>query len=1025
MATPITQSIVCPVLIGRKSHLDALVHFIEQAHGDQGQTVLISGEAGIGKSRLLAEAIKHARSIQVQKPVPTALVLEGRCIETDRTLPYAPFLDLLRSFLAMHSSHDLAALLGPTAPDLAKLLPEIAVFLPEVAQGSPPASEQEKRRLISALFHFFTRLAEKQPLVVIVEDIHWSDDNSLEFLLFLARQIASRPILLLLTYRSEEEHPALLQFFAGLDRDRLTTELMLSHLTVDEVEVMIRTIFKLNRAVSVDFINTIYRFTEGNPFFIEEMLKSLVSSGEIIDNDGKWEHKPHGGGPLQGVSLPNHPHLPRSIQLAVQQRLDHLSMEARELLSFAAVIGRRFDFALLQHITGRNEVELVRLIKELIVAQLVVEEAEDRLVFRHALTRQAVYTDLLARERRALHHSVAQAIEHIYSDAPDVHLADLAHHFYMAKEWAKVLEYAQRAGEKAKALYAPHAAIEQYTHALEAVQALGRNPVLDLYRVRGQCYEFLGDFSAARDDYTRALEVAQATHETGMEWQSLFDLGYLWTGLDYAQAGDYLHRALALARTMNDSLMLARTLNRLGNWHMNLEEPLEGQRYHLEALSIFSTGSDQHGMAEALDFLGVASLMSGDLIASARYYRQAVALWRTLGDRQGLISSLIFFAGRSGLYFTSTTVCATTNWAECICDVEEAITLAHQAGARAGEAFALIFSGLCLGYRGEYAQAFHNGETGLHIAMEIEHGPWMATGYLLLGILYLDLLALPAARQHLERALTLAKECGSLFLLRDATAFLASTCIAQGDYTRAQEVFDSIIGPEVSNKTMRTLAQRLVWCARVELELSWAHPDKALAILNELTSTAANAEDGTVIPRLCHLRGEALAALGRAEEAEVVLDNARDAAQEQNARPLLWRIYVTLGKLYRSRASRKQAEEAFSSARTVIEELAGTVPDEELRDTFLHHASSQLPHLLQPTPRQAAKQAFGGLTGREREVAVLIAQGKSNRAIADELIVSERTIEKHVERIMSRLGFSSRAQIAAWVVKKRLLNRSH
>jgi DNA-binding CsgD family transcriptional regulator len=1023
MATPVTRSIVCPVLIGRESHLASLLHFIEQAQSGDGQTVLVSGEAGVGKSRLIAEVLKKVHSTRVQNATTTTLILEGRCFEPDRTLPYAPFLDLLRSFLAVHSSRDFAALLGPTAPDLVKLLPEIAAFLP--AQGSASDAEQEKRRLFSALFHFFTRLAEKQPLAVIIEDIHWSDDNSLEFLLFLARQIVSQPILLLLTYRSEEEHPALLQFFAGLDRERLTTELTLSHLSMDEVEVMIRTIFGLNRVISADFITTIYRFTEGNPFFIEEMLKSLATSGEIIDNDGKWERKPHEGGTFQGGSLPNHPHLPRSVQLAVQQRLDHLSAEARDVLSLAAVVGRRFDFALLQHITERNEAELVRLVKQLIAAQLVAEEAEDRLAFRHALTRQAVYTDLLARERRVLHHSVGQAMEHIYTDALDAHLADLAYHFYMAREWAKVLEYAQRAGEKAQALYAPHAAIEQYTHVLEAVEALGRSPLPGLYRVRGQCYELLGDFSAARNDYMRALEVAQAIHDTGMEWQSLFDLGYLWTGLDYAQAGDYLHRALALARTMNDPLVLARTLNRLGNWHMNLEEPLGGQQYHLEALSIFSTGSDQHGLAETLDFLGVASLMSGDLVASARYYQQAVALWRTLGDRQGLISSLIFFAGRGGLYFTSTTVCVTTNGAECARDVEEAITLAHQVGARAGEAFALIFSGLCLGYRGEYKQALRSGETGLNIALEIEHGPWMATGYLLLGILTLDLLALPTARQQLERALALAKESGSLFLLCNATAFLASTCIAQGDYARAQEILDSVFNPDASSKTMQTLAQRLVWCARAELELAQRHPDKALAILDGLISTAANVKDGAVIPRLWHLCGEALATLGRMEEAEVVLCNARDAAQRQNARPLLWRIYVTLGKLYHSRASRKQAEEVFSLARTVIEELTGTVPDEELRDNFLRRASAQLPHLLQSTPRQAAKQAFGGLTEREREVAVLIAQGKSSRVIADELIVSERTIEKHVERIMFRLGFSSRAQIAAWVVEKGLLNPSH
>jgi DNA-binding CsgD family transcriptional regulator len=234
-------------------------------------------------------------------------------------------------------------------------------------------------------------------------------------------------------------------------------------------------------------------------------------------------------------------------------------------------------------------------------------------------------------------------------------------------------------------------------------------------------------------------------------------------------------------------------------------------------------------------------------------------------------------------------------------------------------------------------------------------------------------------------------------------------------------VLDDVFGPQTPCQTM---AQRLVWCARAELELAQAHPDQALLIIDRLISTAAHVEDGAVIPRLWHLRGEALVALGRMEEARAVLCSARDAAGRQGARPFLWRICVTLGKCYRTQASRRQAEEAFALARTTLEELASTLPDHDLRDTFLRQASAHLPPLRHPSPRRAVRQAFGGLTEREREVAVLIAQGKSSHAIADELVVSERTIEKHVERIMSRLGFTSRVQIAAWVLEKGLLHRA-
>ena len=1010
MAPPFLASIVCPVLIGRTSHLDTLTSLMEQACGGHGQTVLIAGEAGIGKSRLVAEAVTGLRPSQAQAANPTALILQGRCFEPDSILPYAPLLDMLRTFFASRSPDDIATSLGPTAPELVKLLPELAILLPGLAPSPTIEPEQEKRRLYQSLIHFFTRLSVTQPLFIIIDDVHWSDDTSLQFLLYLARRIASQRVLLLLTYRSEEVRPALTRFLAELDRERLVTELILPRLTTSEVEAMIRTIFALSRPVHTDFVESISALTEGNPFFLEEMLKSLLTSDEIFYTDGVLDRKPMGE--LQ---------IPRSVQVAVQQRLDHLSPDTRHLLDLVAVAGRRFDFALLQQLTQKNETELVRLVKELITAQLVVEESEDVFAFRHALTQQAVYTNLLSRERKVLHRSIAETMERLYADVLETHVGDLAYHFFAAGVWAKALEYAQRAGEKAQMLYAPRAAIEHFTHALEAAQHLSLAPSPSLYRARGQAYETLGEFEQARADYEQALDATGKAHDHLAEWQSLFDLGFLWTGRDYVRAGDYLQRALELARSMGNPSTLAHSLNRLGNWHANVEEPLEGQRYHQEALTIFQELNDQRGLAETLHLLGLTNSLGGDILASAKYYEQAIALWRALRDRQGLLSSLVFFAGRGIGYFSTTMVCLITSGAECIRDGEEAIALGRQLPVRSDEAFALLFLGLCLGPRGEYGRALFSAETGLNIAREIEHGPWMATGYLLLGIIFLELLVRPSARQHLERALTLAKECGSLFLLRGATAFLASACIAQGDFTRAKVVLDDVFGPETPCQTM---AQRLIWCARAELELAEVHPDKALLIIDRLISTAAHVEDGEVIPRLWHLRGEALVALGKMEEAQAVLCSARDAAQRQGARPLLWRICITLGKCYRAQVSRERAEEAFSLARTMIEELASTLPNHDLGENFLRHASAQLPPLRQPSPRYALRQAFGGLTEREREVAALIAQGKSNRAIADELIVSERTIEKHVEGIMSKLGFTSRVQIAAWVVEKDLLHRS-
>ena len=205
-----------------------------------------------------------------------------------------------------------------------------------------------------------------------------------------------------------------------------------------------------------------------------------------------------------------------------------------------------------------------------------------------------------------------------------------------------MLEYAGRAGEKAQRLYAPRTALKHDTHALNATHHLSLSPPLALYRARGQAYEIFGAFEQARTDYEQVLNSARSAHDSLVECQSQLDLGALWRARDYARAGGYFQQAVELARTLGNASMLANTLNQLGNWHVHLEEIIEGRRYHLEALDIFRELSDQQNIAETLDLLGLASFnMGGSQIkVGVGYYEQAIALWRKLQNHQGLIFSL-------------------------------------------------------------------------------------------------------------------------------------------------------------------------------------------------------------------------------------------------------------------------------------------------------------------------------------------------------------------------------------------------
>jgi tetratricopeptide (TPR) repeat protein len=1006
METLFGTPIICPVLIGRRTELTALRLLVDRASSGKGQIVLLSGEAGIGKSRLVAEAKSYATARGF-------LPLQGQCFPTDRSCPYAPLLDLLRTHLATSSREQVATEMGSLAPALYPLLPDLLPLPSDLSPLSPLDPEQEKRRLFAALAHLFLRQATNQPRMLIVEDLHWSDETSLDFLHYLGRRCSDSPLLILLTYRSDEVHPGLSHFLAQLDRERLAQECALAPLSRSDMSAMLHAIFNLGRSVFTmppltqgGLLDALYALTEGNPFFVEELLNSIIEAGDIIYEHGRWERKELGEW-----------HIPRSVQDAVQLRADQLSASARQVLLLAAVAGRRFDFAVLQQITHSDEQQLLPLMKELMAAQLVVEESTDQFAFRHALTRQSIYAELLGRERKTMHRAIAETMEHLYQTSLEAHLEDLASHFYEAGVFEKALEYAQRAGEKAQRLYASRASIEEYTRALDAARHLAFAASPTIYRARGQAYEMLGEFEQALRDYEQALEVASQADDGAAEWQSVIDLGFLWAGRDYERTGAYFRRATEIARALADPKLLAHSLNRLGNWHLNAEQPLEALRYHQEALSTFQEVHDKHGVAETLDLLGVTNFMGCDLLQGHTYYDQAIRLFSDRDDRPGLLSALSIQLMCGENYFTETCVPVTISLDEVLSQGERALKLAREIGQRHGEAFSCLSLAICLGSRGDYQHALDLTQQGLEITQEIEHRQWMTFAHWLLGVLHRDLLALPLASQHLEQALALAQEIGSLAWIHYASASLASLLLMSHDLAQAESLLNAALGPD---DPAQTIGQRLVWAARADLALAQRKPERAVTIIEQLLTTAVNRIDERSIPYLSHMRGEALLMLRQFEEAESTLQAAQAGATTQGIQRLLWRISIDLGRLYQVQRRDEEAKHAFAAAQELIENLAVSISDTSLRDHFLHEASVLIPRQEPLSPRRAAKKAFGGLTEREREVAALIAQGKSNREIAEILVVNYRTIEKHIENILSKLGFASRAQIAVWAAEKGL-----
>ncbi|MGO8946092.1 MAG: helix-turn-helix transcriptional regulator [Ktedonobacterales bacterium] len=995
-------TLLCPIMIGRAQPSAVLSRYLELADTGHGHTLLIAGEAGIGKSRFATEAKvrAHARGMQAA---------QGNCFESDRAVPYAPLIDLLRDLLSNRSSSGIAELLGTAAPELVKLSPEVNARLPGVVPAPTATPEQEKRRLFHALTQTLIQVAQDRPLLLVIEDIHWCDDNTLDFLLSWARLTATYPVLVMLTFRSDEIQDSLSRFLATMARLRIATEIELERLNASEVDEMLRAMFALPGPIQVEFLHQLYGLSEGNPFFTEEIINALIASGEITITSGRWDPKPT-----------NEIRLPRSIRDAVLRRSKQLSSSAHDLLALAAVAGRRFDFTLLEALTGHDEAQLVHLIKELLGAQLVVEESADEFAFRHALTQQVIYLDLLARERASLHRAIAYQMEQEFAPTLEGHLADLARHFYEAGAWAKALEYASRAGAKAQTLYAPRAAVEHFTHALAAAQRLGQSSSHELLQARGQAYELLGDFTHAQADFEDALAEADLEQDMVAKWNALVCLGMLWAGRDYQKTGEYYRQAFALAETVADQTLLAHSLNRIGNWYVNHEEPIEAQRHHQQALTLMEASDDQSGIAETCDFLGMAYLLGSDLIQSARYYQRSITLLRKTDQRPVLSSSLATLgictlAYQCSILIPSLSLSASQGYCE------EALRIAHAIGYRPGEAYAYFCLGCVLGPQGKWDAALKAMQNSLAIAEEIEHQQWMCAALTGLNCLYDDLLDFDSARRYGERALEIARALDSKHWIHCATGHLASACIHEGDLVRAAAVLQEV---GMTSTSVTSLGEHLLASALVELLL--AQEDKngagkhALGAVQNLIAHTPNSTSNQLAPRLALLYGKALAANGQPAEAEVMWQAGVASAQKANASAILWMFYADLAHIYRRERRQNEAAHMADEGSRVVHRLAEDLSDSGMRSRFLKAAMAILPSVPIISARQGAKQHYSGLTKRECEVAQFIAQGKSNKSIAEAMIVSERTIESHVSNILSKLGFTARAQVAVWVVEQGL-----
>jgi DNA-binding CsgD family transcriptional regulator/tetratricopeptide (TPR) repeat protein len=959
--------------------MEVVAAAFERAKAAEPSVVIVGGEAGVGKTRLVEDAVRALAAAD------EARVLIGACVELGgEGVPFAPLVDHIRSLVATTDPEQLDAFLGQAREELARLLPELGPS----AKGPLPTAVDEASRLFEFVLGVIARLSEERPLVLVFEDLHWADQSTLDLLTFLVRTMRTSRVLIVATYRSEELHRGhpLRPLLLSLERVRSVQRIELPPFTRAEVAAQLEAI--AGEPVDPELVERVHERSEGNAFLAEELLGAVRGGADIE-------------------------HLSPSLRDLLLARFELLDDDTRHVLRVVAVAGRRVPDALLAAVSGVDEAVLIGALRDAAERQLMVAD-DAGYAFRHALVREAVYDDMLPAERVRLHTAYGNAVEADPALAGDEGsaAAALAHHWYAAHDLPRALPAAVQAARHASAAFAPGEALRHLEWALEiwpqvpdAAQRTGldRIALVELASatalVAGREPRALALVDEALGEVDRVAEPERAALLLERRSEAI-----RWKGT--GEELETLHEAAAL---LPDEPSPARAviLTALARTYLMRAEMATCRVQAEQAAAVAHAVGDHRLEASALISLGSAIGYLGEGEAGVEHQREGLRLAREGHDHDMVLRAML---NLSDLLETN------GDHVSAEATAMEAIDYARRNG-RLGFWWSILAYNLAevRVYMGRWDEA----EEALLAAMEIDPpSPRAINIYQLKGTIALLRGDLAEAQRQLDvvRKVTAGRPLD--FQEKAAIlGFAAGLHHATGDLAGAGAIIDEVI---VDFATIE--APRWAWPSgwlgmRIEADAAALARDRGepfdLARTERIEAWIARLSEHTGSSRgyRAFCNAERARVDGRLD---VDLWSATVEAWRPSDQP--FHIAYALVRLGEAELDAGRRAEAAEMLRESVETAAaiGAAPVAEQARSLAKLWRIDLgggDGNGKASERPVAERF--GLTEREQEILQLVADGRSNGQIAEVLFISPKTASVHVSNIIRKLGVSGRVEAAA------------